>query len=182
MNDITIYSIYAESVRRYDMGRLGAGILLLECLGLKNETELRYTEYEKPYAPGFPAFNISHSGEYVILAVGGNTIGADIEQIAPANTVVAPSVCTARELSWMSEEPLQRFFRLWVWKESVMKATGLGMNLDPASFDVMPFAAGESVVVDGRKWYARELALGCCRIAVCSDKPIGDVRLVSYEV
>ncbi len=201
MNSITIYTISAESVRRHDLrsleaampGRvrkasrylferdrllsLGAGILLLECLGLKNESELEYTEYEKPYAPGYPAFNISHSGDRVILAVGGNMTGADIERIDPSHTDIAASVYTARELAWLAEEPLLRFFRLWVWKESVMKAAGLGMNLEPASFDVMPFVSGKPVELDGREWYARELALGDCRIAVCSDSPIEDVRL-----
>ena len=206
MNNINIYAIFSEDIRRYDMSRLeramperiqkacryhfehdrllslGAGILLLECLGLKNEAELEYNEYEKPYAPHYPEFNISHSGNWVILAAGESTIGADIERINPANIDVAPSVYTSRELEWLAEEPLQRFFRLWVLKESVMKATGMGMNLEPISFDVMPFISGEPIILDGRKWYARELFIDDCRIAVCSDSPIENIQLNRFVV
>ena len=50
---------------RFERDRLlcvGAGFLLLEALGLRDESALRYGENGKPYLPGGPAFNLSHSG------------------------------------------------------------------------------------------------------------------------
>lgn len=203
MNDITVYTLSVRNVCRYDISKLesalpkrmersghyhfekdrllclAAGILLLEGLGLKSEDELSYGEYQKPYAQGFPAFNLSHSGGYAILAVGGDNIGADIEQADPAHIGIAPSVCSPRELQWQSEDPAVRFFRLWVLKESLMKATGLGIHLEPRTLDVLPFTRGEPVILGEKKWYARELSLDDCRSAVCSDAPIGEVRLVN---
>ena len=106
MTETAVYTIRTEDVRRLDPGRLeaampqradragrfrfekdrllclGAGFLMTEALGIRSEAELRYGEYGKPFAPGYPAFSLSHSGERCILATGtAGTIGADLEEI-----------------------------------------------------------------------------------------------------
>lgn len=160
---------------RFERDRLlcvGAGLLLLGVLGLRDEAELRYGAYGRPYAPGYPDFNLSHSGEWCLLAVGEADIGVDIEKIDSANLGVAPMVCTAGEIAWMAEAPPERFHTLWTLKESVMKATGLGLNLPPNRFEVLPLCAGAPLSLRGRDWHASSGALGDCRYSVCASYPM----------
>lgn len=201
MNEAFIYTIRTETVRKADRSRLaelmplrvqkserfrferdrllclGVGLLLLEVMKISDERDILYTQYEKPYIPGGPAFSISHSGSCCILACGeASTIGADIEEIDETKIDVAPAVYTGAELAWMKQDPVERFFRLWTWKESVMKATGLGMNLAPQSFEVLPFTEGEPIRLFGKAWYALgENTDGSC-ISVCADEPIRHLR------
>ena len=178
----------AERARRFRQESdrllcLGAGYLMMQAVGIRRESDLRLGEHGKPYAPGFPAFSISHSGIWCILASGDHRlIGADLEAVNRAHLDAAPAVYTPAELDWMAEDPLIRFFRLWTWKESVMKATGLGMSLEPGRFEVLPFARGESLRLFGRNWYAAGGSLGGYVFSVCADEPIGPLRWVGYPL
>ena len=72
----------------------------------------------------------------------------------------------------MKEDPVERFHMLWTWKESLMKATGQGMSLSPASFDVLPFSRKEPVFLDGKRWYAASGLLEDTRFSVCASYPV----------
>lgn len=160
---------------RFERDRLlcvGAGLLLLEALGLRDETELRYGEHGRPLAPGYPDFSLSHSGEWCLLATGEADIGVDIERIDGDNLSIAPMVCTPGELAWMSEAAAERFHTLWTLKESVMKATGLGLSLKPDSFEVLPLCLGAPMALHGRVWHAAFGAIGDYRYSVCASYPM----------
>ena len=172
----------AEKARRFRFEKdrllcLGAGFLMMSALGIRSGKEILPGKNGKPYAPGYPAFSLSHSGEWCILASGaGNDIGADIEEIDEKQTGIAPEVYTAAERSWMEEDPVNRFFQLWTWKESVMKATGLGMELAPGSFEVLPFAEGREIRLLDRQWYAQGGFWDHCAFSVCADEPAERIR------
>ena len=92
---------------------LGAGVLMTKALGIRNEEEIRYGKNGKPFLPGGPAFNLSHSGEWCVLATGGmKAVGVDIEEINLAQIDLAPAVYTNAEQRWMAGDPMNRFFRL----------------------------------------------------------------------
>ena len=177
---------YAKAMRyRFERDRLlclGAGLLMMDVLGIRDEEELRFGPFGKPYAPGRQTFSISHSGSRCILACGGEAqIGADLEEIKPRHLDLAKRVFTGNEQIWMAEDPEERFFMLWTWKESVMKATGMGMTLTPESFEVLPFAEGKPVRIADRNWYAWGGRLAQSRVGVCLEEPFGQVRLVEYR-
>ena len=105
MGMMEVYAIAAETIRqmdpaplyrhmpermkraeryRFEKDRLlciGGGLLMRHVVGIRNESEICYGRYGKPFAPGYPAFNLSHSGDWCILVKGENEIGADIEKI-----------------------------------------------------------------------------------------------------
>ncbi len=176
----------AERARRFRFEKdrllcLGAGYLMMRSVGLRHETELCVGENGKPYAPGFTPFSISHSGIWCILASGAHgNIGVDIEALCEAHLDVAPMVYTPKELEWMAQDPLHRFFCLWTWKESVMKATGRGMEMAPISFEVLPFAENRPVQYCGREWFARSGSLDGYQYSVCADEPIERVHWIEY--
>ena len=159
---------------------IGAGLLLQRVLGIRDETELRTGSFGKPYAPGFPAFNLSHSGDWCILATGQNDIGADIEEEDEKHLSVAPAVFTQEEQDWIGGDPA-RFHMLWTLKESLMKATGLGFEMQPQSVDVLPLPDHRPVYLHGQAWYAATGSIPGYRFSVCGKTPIETLEWLEYE-
>ena len=139
-----------EKVIRYRMPddrkrSLGAGIILREILrenGL-NESDLRYSENEKPVADSV-FFNVSHAGDYVVGVSSDCEVGCDIEKIEDAPLEIAERFFYSRESEYIksSEDKNKAFFILWTLKESYMKMTGKGMSLPLDSFEVVPEKQG----------------------------------------
>lgn len=81
-------------------------------------------------------FNISHSGDLVMLGVtSGRTLGIDTECIARRAADIdgldryfAPEESAAL-LALPEEERRRRFFELWTLKESYIKARGMGLAI-----------------------------------------------------
>jgi 4'-phosphopantetheinyl transferase len=74
-------------------------------------------------------FNISHSGDCVLIAVtSGVPCGVDIEHGRPitAEREIAERLFCPRELEWLSRTQ-NGFRRLWALKEAIIKAMGLGL-------------------------------------------------------
>lgn len=155
---------------------------MMHVVGIRDESEIHHGQFGKPFAPGYPAFNLSHSGEWCILSKGENEIGVDIEKIDAKNLSAARTVYTARELTWMSEDPLKRFHQLWTWKESLSKAVGQGMSLEPKTFDVLPFTENRSLFLNGQSWYAASDNIAGYRFSVCASFPIDSLKWLELEV
>ncbi len=125
---------------------LGAEGLLLYALRkdgrARNAPVFGYGQNGKPHllnADGFH-FNLSHAGEYALLAVSDAEVGCDIERIRPVDPMLVRRVLTPEEQSvLLSADETERealFFRYWVLKESCMKQLGEGLLLDPASIRI----------------------------------------------
>ena len=54
----------------------------------------------KPYVPDGPAFNCSHSGNFVCCAVHGGPVGIDLEARRPVRAALAARICTPEELAF----------------------------------------------------------------------------------
>ena len=89
-------------------------------------------------------FNLSHSGDYVLCSISterGAKVGCDIETVKEARLRVARRFFLPSETAWIEGQPSERerkeaFYRLWVLKESFMKATRRGMALPMDSFRI----------------------------------------------
>jgi 4'-phosphopantetheinyl transferase len=83
-------------------------------------------------------FNISHSGDCVLIAVtSGVPCGVDIEHGRPitAEREIAERLFCPRELEWLSRTQ-NGFRRLWALKEAIIKAMGLGLSIPLSQVDV----------------------------------------------
>ncbi len=137
---------------------LAAGLLLRHAFGERQNALLK-TETGKLNLADGPCFNLSHSGDFVILGVSEHIVGVDIERIAPYDRRVAARCYTQDELLWLeSQENDSAFYKLWTAKESIMKATGQGFRMPPESFSVLPVADGAHTV-QGEAWYLRWCSL-----------------------
>lgn len=117
---------------------------------------LEKNENGKPMVQGHPDFyfNLSHAGDYVVLAYGDVPLGVDIERIRPQNLHVAKRCYTDAEYAYVVEgqsknvdcqktvaemqENMSRFFYLWTMKESYLKLTGEGISVPLNSFEIDP--------------------------------------------
>ena len=103
--------------------------------------ERAVTPAGKPYFPARPEFHysISHSGEWVVCAVGAVPLGVDIQVERPVRPVVfrALSPVEQRELDGLEEqERFPAFFDVWCLKEAYSKAIGLGLKSRFRDFSV----------------------------------------------
>lgn len=79
-------------------------------------------------------FNLSHSGEWVLLAFGwGGSVGVDVESVSGFRDLeeVAARIFTVGELAELralsSHRRVEAFFRGWTRKEALLKALGTGL-------------------------------------------------------
>ena len=76
----------------------------------------------------------------VCCAISDREIGVDVEYNDPAidlNIAKNYFYNSEYENIMKSDNPSNEFFRYWVLKESYMKYTGLGFNLDLDSFEII---------------------------------------------
>src|SRR5262249_12645966 len=140
---------FDEDRRRYLLGRGLLRLLLGHYLELTPDLlRFDYTPFGRPHlaaglAPQLLEFNVSHSGELILIAVAaGRSLGIDVEQIRADVEVKA---IAARFFSPSEQEALGRlaegqqveaFFDCWTRKEAYIKAKGDGLSLPLDQFDV----------------------------------------------
>ena len=122
----------------------GAYLLLQKVLDEEgiSKPEFKVGKYGKAYICNHEDiyFNISHSGKMVCCAISDREIGVDVEYNDPTidlNIAKNYFYNSEYENIMKSDNPSNEFFRYWVLKESYMKYTGLGFNLDLDSFEII---------------------------------------------
>ena len=122
----------------------GAYLLLKKLLSEENIANpiFKTGKYGKAYISNYENihFNLSHSGKIVLCAISDRNVGADVEYIdSEIDLDIAKNYFFNREYETImkSDNPSEEFFNYWVLKESYMKYTGLGMNLDLDSFEII---------------------------------------------
>ncbi len=116
-------------------------------------------------------FNVSHSGDWVVLAIGRNRhIGVDVEMIKRGMDVrpIASRYFTPEEVT-LIEKAKDRpalFFQLWTRKEAYVKAAGSTLFRELSSFAV----PADDTEKDG--WFFYRLNAGSeYASAVVTDRP-----------
>ncbi len=159
---------------------LAAGIAFkrgLKTYGLdENEVELIYGEYGKPYLKDHSSifFSLSHSGKKAIAVFDEKEIGCDIEKIRPFSKDVVERCFNEEEREYLEKRGNsdKEFTRIWVYKESFLKAIGSGISKDLSSFAIIP-SKGDVLLkqdIDPREWTIKEIDLDGYIAAICYQK------------
>ena len=87
----------------------------------------------KPALRDHPAvhFNLSHSGDFVLIAAGAEPLGVDIEAMRDLDArALAAMNFHPDEIAAMEAQADQHaaFFQLWAHKEAFLKAIGIGLT------------------------------------------------------
>lgn len=122
---------HKEDRERYISSKFFLRTLLSEFLALP-PSGLRYhtTANKKPGIEGV-SFNVSHSGNHILIAIGPAPVGIDLERINRDfnfESVLDSSFSQKEILYIKKEDPLLNFFTLWTRKEALLKASGEGLT------------------------------------------------------
>ncbi len=111
------------------------------------DAEVSFLAQGKPVLSGREDcfFSLSHSGRYVICAVGRRPLGADVQKIRPVNLSISRRFHPA-EQAWLETLPesgrAEAFFRIWTRKEAWVKAVSAERVLSLDEADVISGPAG----------------------------------------
>jgi 4'-phosphopantetheinyl transferase len=107
---------------------------------------------KKPYIvnPGDRGlhYNLSHSNNWIVIAIANSEIGIDTEFVNPDFDYreIITDVFGPGEVDFIKKgNSLKRFFTLWTRKEALIKATGQGMD---ENFKAIPSMDGDHVLRD----------------------------------
>jgi 4'-phosphopantetheinyl transferase len=139
-----------EDYYRCLLGRAAQRLVLGAYLGLA-PAQLHFESgiNKKPRLREAPTlhYNVSHTGDWVVLAVAEAEVGIDIEQLAPcfAFQDVLDYSFSPAEKAFVEHSPVPHhaFYQLWTRKEAFVKATGRGID---AEFSQVPALAGEHLL------------------------------------
>ncbi len=103
----------------------------------KDQIEIKKGKHGKPYVLNLPAhFNISHSGNYTVVAISDRPIGVDLEIIRDFSAILAKKLFNEDELKYISGSGPSRkksvmqqcFYQIWTAKEAYLKYIGTGIS------------------------------------------------------
>lgn len=112
-----------------------------------NFIKIDRSSFGKPFLKNHTRqFNLSHAGDFIVLATDETPVGIDIEYVRPLNDLEGLLENFSEEeqqtfLGMNEEEQLDRFYDLWTLKESYVKAIGAGLSCPLQSFTVNLFGA-----------------------------------------
>jgi 4'-phosphopantetheinyl transferase len=119
---------------RFVAGRAACRVILAGCAGAAAEAlSFELGPHGKPSLAQGPPFSYSSSQACGLLAFGGEApLGVDVERIRVVSDApgVARSAFTREEwAAWMAGggDPCAGFLRVWVRKEALLKALGVGL-------------------------------------------------------
>ena len=151
------------------------------------EIAFNYSENGKPHLIDSDVdFNVSHSGEWVVLAFGRNrNIGVDVEKIKWEMDVlsIASRYFSPEEQSLIesAEDRHTLFFQLWARKEAYVKACGSTLFTELGSFSV-PMVEGELPETGNNEgWIFQRLEAGSkYAAAVVTDMELASVPCFDF--
>ncbi|ADL51915.1 4'-phosphopantetheinyl transferase family protein [Clostridium cellulovorans] len=156
------------------------------------EIKFIYNEYGKPLIRVLDnvQFNVSHSGDWIVCAIGDSEVGIDVEKISKFDYDIVKRFFSNIEAEAFLEVPEENrkelFYELWTSKESYIKAVGKGLSIPLNSFSVLNYsveATKDNVEkIDG--WTLKPLNLDeDYKLTMCSKGSLIDenVTLLSIQ-
>ncbi len=112
---------------------LVSGYLLNKYLGIDQDEQITYNEYKKPSpATGSIFFNLSHSEDYVVLAISDCNVGVDVEKIGICHEATVKKIFSTKQKEELSclegDAKNEAFFRMWTACEAMLKLKGTGFG------------------------------------------------------
>ena len=123
---------------------------------LSGESGLRRRANGRPECDPPLDVSLSHAGGWIAVATSQRgRVGVDVETLREPSPSLARRCLSAPELAWLAQEPEVsglRFLRLWTAKEAYLKATGVGLSVDPRDISLDHTGDGPSVCGAAQEW------------------------------
>ena len=145
-------------------------------------------QYGKPYiASSMYEFNVSHSGNYMVITYNTKSIGIDIEETTGYDDEVIKSCFSEDEGNYVlfavEEEKNNRFTDIWTAKESYFKYLGYGIGDTMSSVSVIASPIKEMIITE-RMVADRLYSLSvCCKNigAFIDERNRLRIKVLSYK-
>jgi 4'-phosphopantetheinyl transferase len=143
--------------------------------------DVERSEFGRPFLP-IPFefdFNISHSGNYVVCAIGQGPLGIDIEKLKSINIQPLKTFFSAEE--WIklntSKELETDILKLWTKKEAILKADGRGFQIPWHQVVIETDTIG---YLEKEKWFLQEMNISKEYITnVATTYPIKEYKVTN---
>lgn len=127
--------------------------------------EIETSPFGKPMVKGAADFhfNLSHSGQWVVIAYSSRPVGIDVEKICwdSGKENLARRYFAADEQEFVFGKSWQgraeRFFQIWTSKESYLKYIGTGLQKALNSFSVLQMPAPNCFTIQPDGGYSMSL-------------------------
>lgn len=136
----------------------------------------------KPAPDGFQGihFNISHSGNWVVVSLSKAVVGVDVEKMRKVPEGVARRFFSAAENQRIEQasdekEKAEIFFTYWTLKESFLKAIGTGLTKKLSSFTINETSIGSFTLAgdpEAEGFYLHNFSFAeGYKLSACSSDP-----------
>lgn len=147
--------------------------------------DLYYSPYNKPYIKDDFSFNLSHSGNFVILACSNDKaeIGIDIEKITSTINIddfKSTLNFNDQTLVHNSNDPFQTFYNIWTIKEAIIKANGKGLSIPLTEINII----NENSAFYEKNWHIKKITIHnqySCHIASNKEFEIIKIQPLNIE-
>jgi len=142
---------------------IAAGLLLRRVLGVREDRDLHIGAHGKPaLTAGAPCFNLSHGGNWAVLAVFHAPVGVDLEPEDRTPIRIPRRYLLPEEQDWLERATPGGFAWLWTRLESALKADGRGLSLENRTF---------SVLEEGPPWHVQTFSHDGHLISCAAGEP-----------
>lgn len=189
--------IHDRHRRRYTVAQAHLRLVLAGLTGTRpEEIAFEFGKHGKPFLPGGPSFNQSHSEERIMIGVAAEgRLGVDIEEIRQVRYLLGIADKNfgedeaARLHAAPEHERLELFFRLWTRKEAFLKAVGVGLTHPLRTFSVDPSPGAKRGLVrveglgeDPARWHVGGVRCSeGARAAMAVDRPRIAIERLGYD-
>jgi 4'-phosphopantetheinyl transferase len=168
-----------KGAQRTLLGELISRKMIGKKIGIPSqEIHFMKTTNGKPYLDNSSIkFNVSHSGEWVALAMANIDVGIDVEKFRKVNFNIATRFFSIEENELLEKlegaDKIKLFFDFWTLKESYLKLLGTGLTKSLSSFSIVRdsknFKLKENSVNKQEPVYFRQYPLAAdYKLSVCS--------------
>ncbi|MFC1616651.1 4'-phosphopantetheinyl transferase superfamily protein, partial [Candidatus Margulisiibacteriota bacterium] len=119
---------------------------------------IKFDKYKRPFINSEIDFNISHSGDYIILAIAkGIRLGIDIEKKREIDNNILKNYLTDQEWQHLisSQNQIETFFDYWTKKESIIKADGRGLFVNLKNIKLQDNKAE----LNNNEWFLQQIEI-----------------------
>ncbi|MCX7117244.1 MAG: 4'-phosphopantetheinyl transferase superfamily protein [Legionellales bacterium] len=183
---------FARHQRRFTVARAMMRVILAKYLNTNPLSLIfSYEKHGKPrlHHPSEITFNISHSDDLALLAVGQTfPLGVDLEFFsARPYEGIAKNLFSIAENQALKEataalKPLV-FFKIWTQKEAFIKTCGLGLAYPTQEFTISAYSQKTETVLDPLNETSWQMSTFmpqiACPGALCCHTRVHDLRFVS---
>lgn len=173
-------SEYCQELPKPQKQHVAGQYLLRQAVGDEAYEQVVFAknEHGKPYIIGHPIhYNISHSGQYVVLVAAETEVGVDVQEKRAARMESVAKRFFAEE-EWQAvseceseEEKRDLFYRIWCRKEAYGKYLGIGLSNNLLGINVLE-------ELENIKFHDLEI-IENYQISICSRKGENLEKIVS---